>query len=167
MAAATAGEETGRQGLVVRRSSARAPWTRAEAEAVLADAAASGLTLFEYARRHKLSDATLYGWRLRLQRRAARSEGAQKKRRSKRRSGARRAQAPTPTADRTASVATFVPVVAAEATRVDATRGPALGPETDTGIELVVGRVTVRVGRQFCAATLGRLLPVVLEALSC
>ena len=104
MAASTAGEETGRQGLVVRRSSARAPWTRAEAEAVLADAAASGLTLFEYARRHKLSDATLYGWRLRLERRAARGDGSQKKRQKKRRSThvPKPTVALAPTADRAA-----------------------------------------------------------------
>jgi len=120
----------------------------------LSDAAASGLTLFEYARRHGLSDATLYGWRLRLERGAAGSKRV--RRGGRRRSSPLPTPTPTPLAEGSAGALAFVPVVV-----VDGRDSPTGG---GSGVELAVGRVTVRVARGFCAATLGRVLPLVLDA---
>ena len=113
-----------------RRSSRRAPWTQAEAVHVLADAAASGLTLYSFGRKHGLGVTQLYRWRAQL-------------------AGTQPVPAPVPLA--------FVPVVAAEAVAV-----AGLG-----GLELAVGALTVRVAPDFCAATLGRLLPILTEVRSC
>jgi len=140
---------------VVRRSTRRSRWTQAEAEAALADAAACGLSLFEYARQQGLADSTLYGWRLRLERRARREAG-----RSTALAGG----------SATRSLA-FVPVVVADepVTRDVVVQGDLQAG--GSGIEVAVGAVTVRVSRQFCATTLGRVLPVVLgvvrDAASC
>ena len=46
-----------------RKSTRRDPWTEEEARAVLAAAKSSGLSLSAFARRHGLSDRTLYWWR--------------------------------------------------------------------------------------------------------
>jgi transposase-like protein len=51
----------------------------------------------------------------------------------------------------------FVPVVAAE---------PAANPP-GSGLELAVGVVTVRIAPDFCAETLERLLPLLVQAQSC
>jgi hypothetical protein len=58
-----------------------------------------------------------------------------------------------------------VRVVATESTA--ATTAGSVLHEQDSGIELAVGPVTVRVTRSYCDATLRRLLPAVLEAVSC
>ena len=58
---------------------------------------------------------------------------------------------------------TFVPMVAAEADRppVAHLAAPA------SGVELVVGSVTVRLHRDFCADTLRRAMAVVASGASC
>ena len=48
-----------------RKSTRRDPWTEDEARAVLAAASRSGLSLSAFARRHGLSDRTLYWWQMR------------------------------------------------------------------------------------------------------
>ena len=48
-----------------RKSTRRDPWTKDEASAVLAAARRSGLSLSAFARRHGLSDRTLYWWQMR------------------------------------------------------------------------------------------------------
>lgn len=48
-----------------RKSTRRDPWTEEEARAVLAAAKRSGLSLSAFARRHGLSDRTLYWWQMR------------------------------------------------------------------------------------------------------
>lgn len=48
-----------------RKSTRRDPWSDDEARAVLAAAGQSGLSLSAFARRHGLSDRTLYWWRMR------------------------------------------------------------------------------------------------------
>lgn len=58
---------------------------------------------------------------------------------------------------RHATQPTFVPVVAAEPPAVSCA----------SGLELAVGRVTVRISTDFCAATLERLLPILVEMPSC
>ena len=50
----------------VRKSTRRDPWTEDEARAVLSAASRSGLSLSAFARRHGLSDRTLYWWRTQL-----------------------------------------------------------------------------------------------------
>ncbi len=127
-------------GFKPRRSSREEPWTRAEAEQALADAGARGMTLYAYARQQGLRNQDLYRWRLRLQRRDSAADGA-------------------------GGELGFVRVVATEPT-VATTAGSA-AHEQDSGIELAVGPVTVRVTRSYCDATLRRLLPTVLEAVSC
>ena len=49
-----------------RKSTRRDPWTEDEARAVLAAVSRSGLSLAAFARRHGLSDRTLYWWRTQL-----------------------------------------------------------------------------------------------------
>jgi len=49
-----------------RKSTRRDPWSEDEARAVLAAASRSGLSLSAFARRHGLSDRTLYWWRTQL-----------------------------------------------------------------------------------------------------
>lgn len=123
-----------------RRCSREDPWTQAEAEQVLADAGARGMTLYAYARQHGLRDQVLYRWRLRLQRPAGAVNGA-------------------------GGELGFVRVVATDPAAATTASCAALEP--DSGIELAVGPVTVRVTRSYCDATLRRLLPAVLEAVSC
>lgn len=48
-----------------RKSTRRDPWSEDEARAVLAAARQSGLSLSAFARRHGLSDRTLYWWQMR------------------------------------------------------------------------------------------------------
>ena len=48
-----------------RKSTRRDPWSEDEARAVLAAASRSGLSLSAFARRHGLSDRTLYWWQMR------------------------------------------------------------------------------------------------------
>ena len=49
-----------------RKSTRRDPWTADEARAVLAAASQSGVSLSAFARRHGLSDRTLYWWQSRV-----------------------------------------------------------------------------------------------------
>ena len=49
-----------------RKSSRRDPWSEDEARSVLAAASRSGVSLAAFARRHGLSDRTLYWWRSQL-----------------------------------------------------------------------------------------------------
>lgn len=117
-----------------RVPSRRQPWSKAEAVLVLADAAASGLTLYSFGRKHGLGVTQLYRWRAQL-------AGTQ------------------PAAD--AVPLAFVPVVAAESEPAAKTFA------ASSGLELAVGAVTVRLTPDFCAATLGRLLPILTESRSC
>lgn len=123
-----------------RRSSREEPWTRAEAEQALADAGARGVTLYAYARQYGLRNQDLYRWRSRLQRRDSTADGA-------------------------GGELGFVRVVATEPAA--ATRSGCSAQQQDSGIEMAVGPVTVRLTRSYCDATLRRLLPAVLEAVSC
>ena len=125
-----------------RRSTRHAHDTTAEARRILADASASGLTLYAYARHHGLDGGLLYWWRSKL--------GAGPHRRKASAAPA----APTPL--------TFVPMVAAPADRSVGVAAPAV-----SGIELLVGEVTVRLQRDFCADTLRRALAVVAGGAPC
>ena len=51
---------------VPRKSTRRDPWSEAEAREALSAASRSGLSLSAFARRHGLSDRTLYWWHMRI-----------------------------------------------------------------------------------------------------
>lgn len=49
-----------------RKSTRRDPWSEAEAREVISAASRSGLSLAAFARKHGLSDRTLYWWHMRI-----------------------------------------------------------------------------------------------------
>lgn len=117
-----------------RQPTHRAPYTADEARQVLQHAHASGLTPYAYAKQHGLGSGLLYWWRARLAHGAA-------------------MQAPA-TLPPVGAQLTFVPLVAAPPIPVADVGG-------SSGIELLLGDVTVRLHRGFCDDTLRRALAVV------
>lgn len=126
-----------------RRSTRHAHYTPVEARRILADAGASGLTLYAYARHHSLDAGLLYWWRGKL------ATGP-----------SRRKHRASPGA---AMPLTFIPMMAAEPDRPPVT----LLAAPASGVELVVGTVTVRLQRDFCADTLRRAMAVVASGAPC
>lgn len=124
-----------------RRSTAKTPWTAAEARQVLGHAAASGLSLAQYSRYHGIPSGKLAWWFERLSHQ-----------------GDARELQPARSA---ASPLHFVPVVSS---------APAPPPgmaSAPSGVEVAVGHVSLRLSRDFCPQTLAKVLDVLGQVHSC
>jgi hypothetical protein len=124
-----------------RRSTAKAPWTAAEARQVLRHAAASGLSFAHYSRVHDIPVGKLAWWFERLSQQADLCNGR----------AARGVPAPV----------TFVPVVASATVSQPGMTGGA------SGVEVAVGHVSLRLSRDFCPQTLAKVLGVLGQVHSC